>query len=68
MTRQQVMERLRAEKLKYGKPDQNKTTNVVYGDTAIIRGELTGTKVTFYTLTLINQLGVWRAVALQTSQ
>ena len=68
MTRQEVIESLRAEKLKYGKPDPNKMTNVVYGDTAIIRGELTGTKVTFYTLTFINQLGVWRAVALHTSQ
>ena len=67
LTRQEVIERLRAEKLKYGKPDPNKVTNVVYGDTAIIRGELTGTKVTFYTLTLYNQLGVWKAVALHTS-
>ena len=68
ITRQEVIERLRAEKLKYGKPDPNKVTNVVYGDTALIRGELTGTKVTFYTLTLVNQLGAWRVVALQTSQ
>ena len=67
MTRQEVIERLRAEKLKYGKPDPNKVTDVVYGDTAIIRGELTGTKVTFYTLTFINQLGVWKAVSLHTS-
>ena len=67
MTRQEVIERLRAEKLKYGKADPNKVTNVVYGDTAIIRGELTGTKVTFYTLTLFNLLGVWKAVALHTS-
>ena len=68
MTRQEVIERLRAEKLKYGKPDPSKVTDVVYGDTAIIRGELTGTKVTLYTLIFINQLGVWRAVALHTSQ
>ena len=68
MTRQEVFERLRAEKLKYGKPDPNKVTNAVFGDTAIIRGELTGEKVTYYTLTLINQLGVWRVVELQTSQ
>ena len=68
MTRQEVFERLRAEKLKYGKPDPNKVTDVVFGDTAIIRGELTGEKVAYYTLILINQLGVWRAVELQTSQ
>ncbi|HJS22719.1 MAG TPA: nuclear transport factor 2 family protein [Pyrinomonadaceae bacterium] len=68
MARQEVFERLRAEKLKYGKPDPNKVTNAVFGDTAIIRGELTGEKVTYYTLIFINQLGVWRAVELQTSQ
>jgi len=67
MTRQQVFERLRAEKLKYGKPDPAKMTNVVFGDVAIIRGELTGTGAHFYTLTFLNQLGVWKAVFLHTS-
>ena len=68
LTRHEVIERLRAEKLKYGKPDPNKVTNGVFGDIAIIRGELTGTRVTFYTLTLTHQLGVWRVIALNISQ
>ena len=67
MTRHQVIEKMQAEKIKYGKPDPAKEISSVYGDTAVIRGELTGTGVNFYTLTLVNQLGAWKAVALHTS-
>ena len=59
-TRQQMFDDLRAKKVKYGKPDPAKVSISVYGDTAIVRGES-------YTLTFINQLGVWRAVSLHTS-
>ena len=59
-TRQQLFDDLRAKKVKYGKPDPAKVSISVYGDTAIVRGES-------YTLTLINQLGVWRAVSLHSS-
>jgi len=59
-TRQQMFDDLRAKKVKYGKPDPAKVSISVYGDTAVVRGES-------YTLTLINQLGVWRAVSLHTS-
>jgi len=59
-TRQQLFDDLRAKKVKYGKPDPAKVNISVYGDTAIVRGES-------YTLTFINQLGVWRAVSLHTS-
>ena len=41
-------------------PIRLKVSISVYGDTAIVRGES-------YTLTFINQLGVWRAVSLHTS-
>jgi hypothetical protein len=58
-TRQQLFDDLRAKKVKYGKPDPAKVSISVYGDTAIVRGES-------YTLTFINQLGVWRAVSLHT--
>jgi hypothetical protein len=51
---------MRAKKVKYAKPDLAKMSISVYGDTAIVRGES-------YTLVFINQLGVWRAVALHTS-
>ncbi|HJT26820.1 MAG TPA: nuclear transport factor 2 family protein [Pyrinomonadaceae bacterium] len=59
-TRQQLFDDLRAKKVKYGKPDPAKVSISVYGDTAIVHGDS-------YTLTFINQLGVWRAVALHTS-
>jgi hypothetical protein len=59
-TRQQLFDDLRAKKVKYGKPDPVKVSISVYGDTAIVRGES-------YTLVFINQLGVWRAVSLNTN-
>jgi hypothetical protein len=59
-TREQLFDDLRAKKVKYGKPDPARMSISVYGDTAIVRGES-------YTLTFINQLGVWRAVSLHTS-
>lgn len=59
-TRQQLLDDLRARKVKYGKPDPAKVSISVYGDTAIARGES-------YTLVFINQLGVWRAVSFHTS-
>lgn len=60
MTRQQLFDDLRAQKVKYAKPDPAKVSISVYGDTAIVRGEA-------YTLVFVNQLGVWRAVSLHTS-
>ncbi len=60
VTRQQLLDDLRARKVKYGKPNAAKVSISVYGDTAVVRGES-------YTLVFINQLGVWRAVSLHTS-
>jgi hypothetical protein len=59
-TREQLINDLRAQKVKYEKPDPAKVSISVYGDTAVVRGES-------YTLVFINQLGVWRAVSLHTS-
>jgi len=59
-TREQLVDDLRAKKVKYVKPDPAKVSISVYGDTAIVRGET-------YTLIFINQLGVWRAVSLHTN-
>lgn len=59
-TRQQLLDDLRARKVKYEKPDPAKVSISVYGDTAIVRGAN-------YTATFINQLGVWRAVSLHTN-
>jgi hypothetical protein len=56
-TREQL---IGGQKVKYEKPDPAKVSISVYGDTAVVRGES-------YTVVFINQLGVWRAVALHTS-
>ena len=64
LTRQQLLDQIRASKLKYGKPDEAKTSINIYGDTALVRGEFSGAP---YTLIFTNQLGVWRAVALHTN-
>jgi ketosteroid isomerase-like protein len=65
IARQQLLDELRAGKLKYEKPNAAKVSISVYGDTAVVHGELqSGTQ---YTITFINQLGVWRAVAMHTS-
>jgi hypothetical protein len=59
-TRQQLLDDLGARKVKYEKPDPAKVNISVYGDTSIVHGAN-------YTMTFINQLGVWRAVSLHTS-
>jgi ketosteroid isomerase-like protein len=59
-TRQQLLDDLRARRVKYEKPDPAQISISVYGDTAVVHGAN-------YTMTLINQLGVWRAVSLHTS-
>jgi Domain of unknown function (DUF4440) len=66
ITRQQLLDELRAGKLKYEKVNAAKVSISVYGDTAVVRGELL--PATQYTITFINQLGVWRAVAMHTSR
>ena len=58
-SRQQLLDDLRARKVKYQKPDPAQISIAVYGDTAIVHGAS-------YTMTFINQLGVWRAVSLHT--
>lgn len=50
---------LRTAKPKYSKRDPNKTTISIFSDTALVRG-------TDFTLTLVNQTGVWRAIAMHT--
>jgi ketosteroid isomerase-like protein len=64
MSRQQLLDDVRAGKLKFGNRNAERMSVSVYGDTAIVRGE---TSLSSYTLVFMNQLGVWRAVALHTS-
>lgn len=66
MMRQQLLDELRAGRLKYEKPNAAKVSVAVYGDTAVVRGELQSAIP--YTVTFVNQLGVWRAVSMHTSK
>ncbi len=59
IARQQLLDDLRAGKVKYGKPDTAKMSISVYGDTAVVRGEA-------YTLVFIYQIGGWKAVTMHT--
>ena len=65
ITRQQLLDELRGGKLKYEKSNGPKASVSVYGDTAVVHGELQSGIP--YTVTFINQLGVWRAVSMHTS-
>src|SRR5215213_2465300 len=62
-----LIDELSTKHLQYRKPDTTKTSIVVYGDTAIVRGESLGPNATYYTVTFINQGGAWKAVAMHTS-
>ena len=69
ITRQQLLDGVRAGKLKYGRVGSGRPAATVYGDTAtvVVRGSLVVPTTTHYTLTLSNQVGGWKAVALHTS-
>ena len=53
-------------RVKFTKPDTNTFVISLYGDTAVVRGEFEAQKIA-YTLTLVNQIGGWKAVAMHTS-
>jgi ketosteroid isomerase-like protein len=78
MTRQQLLECLGSGQLKYVKLETTNVTVNVYGETAVVRGVSTrqyaataaaapGPWTLFYTLTLVNRDGAWKAVAMHTS-
>jgi hypothetical protein len=67
ITRQQMLDDVRAGKLKYGKGGSGKPNISIYGDTVLVRGSLGSPTATPYTLTLSNQVAGWKAVALHTS-
>jgi len=83
VTREQFIENLRSGKLKYLQLENKNVTTSVSGDAAIIRGVTVrrrssvpatpGTAdnapyTAFYTLTLVNRSGAWKAIALHTSR
>jgi hypothetical protein len=65
LNRKQLMDDLASGQSKFAKPDMSKSVVSIWGDTAVVHGEIEPRKR--YTLTLFNQLGGWKAVALHTS-
>lgn len=63
-SRQELLDGLKAVRMDLPKPEPPKETISLYGDTAIVRGE---TSMGRYTMTFVNQGGVWKAVAMQSS-
>lgn len=82
VARRELLEQLKSGQLKYSKMVTDRVAVSIYGDTAVVRGvsdrqrsaipgSTTGDAspfTTFYTLTLVNRGGVWKAVALHTSR
>ena len=60
LNRKQLLDDLSDGRLKYAKPETSKSNVSVYGDAAVVRGEN-------YTLTFVNQGGVWKAVSMHTT-
>ena len=60
-TRQQLLATMSAITLKRGKAETPKELITVYGDAAVVHGDSSGSK---YTMTLVNQGGAWKIVAL----
>src|SRR5262249_2728803 len=83
VSRQQLIDQLRSGRLKYSKLETNNVTVAVSGETAIVRGVSErqrssvpdpgesadpGPFTAYFTLTLINRGGFWKAVAMHTSR
>ena len=82
VTRQQLLDQLGANRLKYSKLETNNVTVSVYGDTAIVRGEslrqrsaIPGSTsgdaspfTVYYTLTLLNRGSGWKTAAMHSSR
>lgn len=60
LNRKQLLDDLGGGRLKYVKPETSKSNVSIYSDAAVIRGET-------YTLTFVNQNGLWRAVSMHST-
>jgi len=67
MNAKQLVDNVRADGLKYVKPDLAKSTISVYGETAVVRGEGPSPAKHRYSITYINQGGAWKAIAMHVS-
>ena len=68
VSRKQLLADLSGARLKHVKPDTAKSSISVYGETAVVRGERPNPAMGRYTLTFINQGGVWKAIAMHSGQ
>ena len=83
VTGKQFVENLRTGRLKFSQVENRNVTASAYGDTAIVRGTTVRRRsavpsspgasdaapyTAFYTLTLVNKGGLWKAVAMHTSR
>jgi uncharacterized protein DUF4440 len=82
VTRQQLLDQLGSNQLKYSKLETKNVVVSVYGDTAIVRGESLRQRsgvpgstsgdaspfTVYYTLTLLNKGSGWKAVAMHSSR
>lgn len=66
VNRTRLLAELSSGQLKFPKPDASKQVISIWGDTAVVRGEFE-TRKQPYTLTFVNQIGGWKAVAMHTS-
>lgn len=66
INRTKLLDGLTSGQLKFAKTDMSKSEISIWGDTAVVHGELE--KKQRYTLTLFNQIGGWKAIALHTSR
>ena len=64
MTRKQLVDGMKAVRTELPTPVPPKETISLYGETAIVRGE---TSMGRYTMTLVNQGGVWKIVAMHST-
>lgn len=82
MPRQQLLDELRSGELKYSKLETKNVNAKVYGDAAVVRGESLQQRssvgsaeksagaslfTAFYTLTMVNKDGAWKAVAMHSA-
>ena len=82
MTQKQLLDNLSSGRLKYAMIETRDVKVTMYGDAAVVRGvsprkraAIPGSNIgdaepfnAFYTLTFVNQGGVWKAVAMHTSR
>ena len=67
INQKRLIDDLASGRLKFVKVDMSKSEISIWGDTAVVHGEIEPKKKQRYTLTLFNQLGGWKAIAMHTS-